>query len=55
MRQSKRKIIKTRAGELGYLDCRYLGKDQIVGSKRRRCLVSVCGRPRAAGVGGGGG
>ena len=41
MRQSKRKIIKTRAGELGHLDCHYLGKDQIVGSKRRRYLVSV--------------
>ncbi len=41
MQQSKRKIIKTRAGELGHLDCRYLGKDQIVGSKGRRYLVSV--------------
>ena len=41
MRQSKRKIIKTCAGELGHLDCHYLGKDQIVGSKRRRYLVSV--------------
>ena len=27
MQQPKRKIIKTRAGELGHLDCRYLGKD----------------------------
>ena len=41
IRQSKRKIIKTHAGELGHLDCRYLGKDQIVGSKRRRRLVSM--------------
>ncbi len=41
MQQSKRKIIKTRAGELGHLDCHYLGKDQIVGSKSRRYLVSV--------------
>ncbi len=41
MQQSKRRIIKTRAGELGHLDCHYLGKDQIVGSKRRRYLVSV--------------
>ena len=41
MQQSKRKIIKTRAGELGHLDCRCLGKDQIVGSKSRRYLVSV--------------
>ena len=41
MQQSKRKIIKTRAGELGHLDCRCLGKDQIVGSKSRRCLVAM--------------
>ena len=41
MQQSKRKIIKTRAGELGHLDCHYLGKDQIVGSKSRRCLVAM--------------
>ncbi len=41
MQQSKRKTIKTRAGELGHLDCRCLGKDQIVGSKSRRYLVSV--------------
>ena len=41
MQQSKRRIIKTRAGELGHLDCHYLGKDQIVGSKRRHYLVSV--------------
>ena len=48
MRQSKRKIIKTRAGELGHLDCRCLGKDQIVGSKRRRCLVSVVDAARGS-------
>ena len=41
MQQSKRKVIKTRAGELGHLDCRCLGKDQIVGSKSRRCLVAM--------------
>ena len=41
MQQSKRKIIKTRAGELGHLDCHYLGKDQIVGSKSRRYLVDM--------------
>ena len=35
MQQSKRRIIKTRAGELGHLECHYLGKDQIVCSKRR--------------------
>ena len=27
MQQSKRKTIKTRVGELGHLDCHYLGKD----------------------------
>ena len=41
MQQSKRKIIKTRAGELGHLDCRCLGKDQIVGSKSRRRRVAM--------------
>ena len=41
MQQSKRKITKTRAGELGHLDCRYLGKDQIVGSKSRRRRVAM--------------
>lgn len=41
MRQSKRQIIKTRAGELGHLDCHYLSKDLIVGAKRRYYLVSV--------------
>ena len=41
MQQSKRRIIKTRAGELGHLDCHYLGKDQIVGSARRRYIVCV--------------
>ena len=35
MQQSKRRIIKTRAGELGHLDCHYLSKDLIVGAKRR--------------------
>ncbi len=41
MRQSKRQIIKTRAGELGHLDSHYLSKDLIVGAKRRYYLVSV--------------
>ena len=47
MQQSKRRIIKTRAGELGHLDCRYLGKGQIVGSERRCyfvCVVDACTR-----------
>ena len=41
MQQSKRRIIKTRAGELGHLDCHYLSKDLVVGAKRRYYLVSV--------------
>ena len=47
MQQSKRRIINTRAGELGHLDCHYMGKDQVVGSKRRRylvCVVDACTR-----------
>ncbi len=53
MQQSKRRIIKTRAGELGHLDCHYLGKDQIVGSKRRSylvCVVDACTRLACAEV-----
>ena len=41
MQQSKRRIIKTRAGELGHLDSHYLSKDLIAGAKRRYYLVSV--------------
>ena len=41
MQQSRRRIIKTRAGELGHLDCHYLSKDLIVGARRRYYLVSV--------------
>jgi transposase InsO family protein len=41
MQQSKRRIIKARAGELGHLDAHYLSKDLIVGSKQRYYLVSV--------------
>ena len=41
MQQSKRRIIKTRAGELGHLDAHHLSKDLIVGSKQRYYLVSV--------------
>ena len=48
MQQSKRRIIKTRAGELGHLDCHYLGKDQIVVGKRRSYLVCVVDTARAS-------
>ena len=41
MQETRRRIIKTRAGELGHLDCHYLSKDLIVGAKRRYYLVSV--------------
>ena len=41
MKQTKRQITKTRAGELGHLDCHYLGKDLIVGTKQRYYLVCV--------------
>lgn len=41
MEQSKRRIIKTRAGELGHLDTHHLSKDLIVGVRRRYYLVCV--------------
>ena len=41
MQETRRRIIKTRAGELGHLDCHYLSKDLIVGSKKRYYLVSL--------------
>ena len=41
MQHSKRRIIKTRAGELGHLDCHHLSRDLVVGSRSRYYLVSV--------------
>lgn len=41
MKKSKRKIIKRRAGELGHLDCHYLSRDLIVGSRQRYYMVSL--------------
>lgn len=41
MEQSKRNIIKTRAGELGHLDCHHLSRDLIVGARKRYYLVSL--------------
>lgn len=41
MQQNKRKIIKEKAGELGHLDCHYLGKDMIENDPRRYYLVCV--------------
>ncbi len=47
IRRSRRRIIKTRAGELGHLDCHHLSKDIIVGAKQRYylvCIVDACTR-----------
>lgn len=33
--------MKEKAGELGHLDCHYLSKDMIVGSKQRYYLVCI--------------
>ena len=41
MKQSKRKIIKQKAGELGHIDCHYLKADMIKGESKRRYLVAV--------------
>ena len=41
MQQSKRKIIKTRAGELGHLDSHHLSRDLLVDSKHRYYLVAL--------------
>jgi transposase InsO family protein len=41
MQEEKRRIIKTRAGELGHLDCHYLAKGVVAGTRRRSYLVAV--------------
>lgn len=41
MQQSKRKIIKTRAGELGHLDTHHLSRDTILDTKHRYYLVAL--------------
>ena len=41
MKEAKRTIIKTRAGELGHLDCHYLSRDLLANSSQRYYLVSV--------------
>lgn len=41
MKQTKRQIIKEKAGELGHIDCHYLSKDLIKGSSTRYYLVCV--------------
>lgn len=41
MKQNKRKIIKTKAGELAHIDTHYLSKSLIQGESRTRYLVCV--------------
>ena len=51
MQQSKRQIIKTRAGELGHLDSHHLSRDLIVGTRQRHYLVAVIDACTPAGPG----
>jgi len=46
MKQEKRKIIKTKAGELGHLDCHYLRKGLVKDHKRLYlvCIIDSCSR-----------
>lgn len=47
MKQSKRKIIKQRAGEMGHIDAHYLSKSIVKGESRKRylvCIVDDCTR-----------
>lgn len=41
MKTEKRKIIKTRAGELGHVDCHYLSKSVLTGQSAKLYLVCV--------------
>ena len=40
-KESKRAIIKERAGQLGHIDCHYLSKDLIVNENKRQYLVCI--------------
>jgi hypothetical protein len=47
MKQSKRKIIKQRAGEMGHIDAHYLSKSIVKGESKKRylvCIVDDCTR-----------
>ena len=47
MKEERRRIIKEKAGELGHIDCHYLGKDLIVSASKRYylvCLMDDCTR-----------
>jgi hypothetical protein len=41
MKQSKRKIIKEKAGQLGHIDTHYLSKSVIKGQSKKRYLVCI--------------
>ena len=41
MKQSRRKIIKTKAGELGHIDCHYLPKGILDKDSKRYYLVAL--------------
>ena len=47
MKEEKRRIIKTKAGELGHIDCHHLAKDMIASDPKRYyvvCIVDSCTR-----------
>jgi len=46
MKKNKRKIIKEKAGELGHIDCHYLSKGVLPGSKRKYLVgvIDACTR-----------
>jgi len=41
MKETKRRIIKEKAGELAHIDCHHLSQSLILGEHKRRYLVSV--------------
>jgi transposase InsO family protein len=41
MKESKRKIIKEKAGEMAHIDTHYLSKDLLLSDRKRRYLVAV--------------
>ena len=41
MKENKRKIIKDAPGELGHIDCHYLGRDLLLGETKRYYLVGI--------------
>ena len=41
MREAKRAIVKTRAGELGHIDCHHLSRDLVASHPTKRYLVCV--------------